>query len=418
VCGLVLAAPSAHGQALPTASRAIPTFSLPDVSGTLSFGISASESITSGYYTTGTNDATGLSADVAYLSPSRRYPFSMVFSGGKSWSNNGGASPIFLNLAMSQVFGTKSWQFVVTDGVNYLPQTATTGLSGIPGTGDLGISAPVVGSDTGQGVLTGNSARVSNTVSLGVSHRLTGKTSVNASGSYSSLYFLGNDPNDQGIGDTSESGSVGLSHALDARTSIGASYGYGRFSYGTGLPGFQSQTVSGNISHRFSRRLTASIGAGPQFSSSYNNPQPTPTSHSLYVSASAGYTADFANFSLSYSRGTNAGSGVLLGANSDSVSLSAGRTFARVWNASIFSAYTRTTSLSITGAPPFKAETLVEGVQAGRAVGRHLSAYASYTLENQGTSGTAGSTDLFSGLIKTAAFGLTYSPGSIHLGSN
>jgi len=107
---------------------------------------------------------------------------------------------------------------------------------------------------------------------------------------------------------------------------------------------------------------------------------------------------------------------VVGGSISDSVSFSAGRTFDRVWFCALSSAYTQTSNLAAAGSLPFTFHTTVAGVQVSRALVRSLSAYASYTLENQSNQGTAAAVDLFSGLSNMASFGLTYSPVPVHLG--
>jgi len=412
---------SAFGQALPTAEAApISTgFELPRAAGTLSYAVSANETLSSGYYgNTGLDSSTGLSGSLAYISPSKVYPFSMVFSGGRSWTTSGQPSTLYLNLGLSQVINTRTWSFVLSDSINYLPQTPSTGLSGIPGTGDLGVPPVQVGEDTGQGVLTGYATRVSNTASASAQHQLTGKTSLQVSGSYTILRFVG-DPGNDGLNDDGATGDIGLNHRIDARNSVNVNYAYTEFTYGPGQAGFASQTASLGYTHQFSRRLKMDVSAGPQWVASTDTTPgipATPASINLYANAALAYTNQFANFSLGYSRSTNSGFGVIEGARSDSAHFSASRTFARIWNGAVTSSYTHTTSLTPAAGAFFTPQTLVEAVQISRAVGRSLSAYASYTLENQSTPASTAAVDVFSGHFQVVGFGLTYSPTSIHFG--
>ncbi len=191
---LMTFAPSALAQALPAAQASpISTgFALPRSEGTLQYAVSASETLNSGYYGAGLAAATNLSGDMAYLSGSKNDPFSMVFSGGHSWSDSIQPSYTFLNLALSQVVTTRLWTFIAADSVSYLPSTPTTGLSGVPGVGDLGIAPLPAGGYDGQGVLTDYSTRVSNAASGTLSINLTGKTSLNGTGVYAITRFLGN----------------------------------------------------------------------------------------------------------------------------------------------------------------------------------------------------------------------------------
>ena len=97
---------TAKGRALPAAEASpISTgFGLPRVAGSLQWAVTASEALSWGYYANGSTAAsTNLSGDVAYLSNSKRNPFSMVFAGGRSWGTAGEPSYVFLSLGLSQV---------------------------------------------------------------------------------------------------------------------------------------------------------------------------------------------------------------------------------------------------------------------------------------------------------------------------
>jgi hypothetical protein len=423
--GLLLALPlisfgrAALGQALPTA-EATPVstgFSLPSTSGTLQYAASASETVTTGYYSnTGAYSATNLNGDVAYLSNSKADPFSMIFSGGHSWSTSGEPSYSFLNLGLSQVLTARRWTLVLSDSVSYLPQTPSTGLSGVPGTGDLGLNPIVLGTDTGQGILTVDSTRVTNNAIGTVQRQITGKTSLQVTGDYTILRFVNDSAGNQGLDNNTVSGSIGFTRRIDERNSLGADYGYSRFTYGVDQPGFTTQTETLDYTHKFTRQFILVLSAGPQETSTFNDP---PDSFSTNVAANAllSYSGQYSNYSVSYSRGTNSGSGVVLGARSDSVRASASHRFAQVWNVSLSSAYTRSTTIVAPGAPAaFIPQTLVDAAQVSRALGRSFSAFASYTVENQSTSGSTSAIDVFSGLSQVAAVGVTYSPASIHVG--
>lgn len=412
--------PSLLGQALPAAEAApISTgFALPRTAGTLNYGVSGSESFSWGFYgNQGAASGTNLSGDVAFLSISKLYPFSMVFSGGHSWSNSGQPSFSFLNLAMSQVANLKRWNFVITDGVSYLPGTPTSGLSGVAGVGDLGISPVQVGADTGQGVLTNYSDRVANTVSGTVQRALTGQTSLNATGSYDIMRFVGT--GSEGLDGDFTTGEGGMSHQLTARTSLSGNYAYSSYTYsggnaGVAEPGFASQTASVQVTHRLTRRLSMSVSAGPQWSS-VDSPGGS-LGLNAYASASLLYSGQFSHAVFSYVRSTNSGFGAVGGALSQSGGVSAGRTFARVWNCALNASYSVSSSVPSATVTFDSFETIVAGAQVSRAIMRSLSAYASYTLEHQASPTSTATVDAFSGRQQVVGFGLTYSPSSIHVG--
>jgi hypothetical protein len=409
--------PAALGQALPAAEASpISTgFAMPRSAGSLQYAVSAGESLSWGFYgNQGSAAATNLTGDLAYLSSAKANPFSMVFSGGRSWATSNEPSYSFLNLALSQVIQAGRWNFTVADAVDYLPETPSTGLSGVPGAGDLGVAPVQIGADAGQGVLTDYSNRVTNTVSVGLARPFTGKTTFTASGAYSVLRFLG-DSSGVALDSDQESGNAGINHRVDARNTFGGNYSYSNFTYNGGVvSGFTSQTASALYTHQFTRKLGVSLAAGPQWTG-FGSSSAT-QAVTVFADAIATYTGEFSGAALSFVRSSNSGYGVTEGSLSNSVVGTAQRSFGRVWSAAVTASYTQTVNLPAPAALPFSADTTITGVQVSRAIAKSLSGYASYTLEDQTHQSSAGAVDLFDGLAQVVAFGLTYSPTLIHLG--
>jgi hypothetical protein len=419
---LITVAPAAFGQALPAAQASpISTgFELPMTAGTLQYAVSASESLSWGYYgNSGVTAGTNLTGDLGYISNSKRDPFSAVIAGGHSWESNS-PSYSFVSLGLSQVLSAGRWTFLFSDSVAYMPGTPTTGLSGVPGVGDLGLTPVPVGPDTGQGILTDYSNSISNATSATISRPITGKTSFNATGSYAIFRFVSGSGNASGTGldSNSATGQGGISHQYSTRTTLAGNYAYSYFSYpgySFGLPAssFDSQTASLQYTHQFTRKLSLNASSGPEWTS-ISLPESS-LSLSLYADAALAYSGKFSRASLAYVRSTNAGSGVIAGSLSDAVSFTTSRTFVRVWNCAFTSSYTHSSSLP--GLASFTFDTTLAGFQVSRAIGRSFSAFASYTLENQSSQGSAASViDVFNGFSQVLGFGLTYAPMSIHFG--
>jgi hypothetical protein len=157
---LLAIAPWAHpvyAQALPaaTAASANQGFQFPTVGGQLTYGVSASQTIETGYDGGAGNGkvaSSNISGNLAYISSSETHPFSMVYSGGYLASESSlMPSAWFHNLALSQSYRTRAWNFVLADMVSYLPESPVGSLSGIAGIGDLGITPVQVGADQGTG---------------------------------------------------------------------------------------------------------------------------------------------------------------------------------------------------------------------------------------------------------------------------
>lgn len=416
---------AAYGQALPaaTADPISTGFHLPTTAGQLSYSLSASENFTSGFFTsTGWQSSTSLSGNLAMITASRSYPFSMIVSSGRSWSTSAEPSTNYADIAVSQVINTHRWGVVLTDSLAYLPATPSVGLSGIPGTGDVGLTPVPVTLDNGVGVLTSYSTQLNNSATASVQRRLTPRISASVSAGYTMLRFVGSSAG-AGIDSDGYNGTASVSDTLNARSSISANYSYANNSASGSLGGFKSQTASGGYTRQINRKLNFGVYIGPQWSSVdqrtaaiYAGSITPGTSTNLYLSANLSYSSRVTNYNLGYSRGTNSGFGVTVGGHSDSVHFSASRTIDRVWAFSGNASYTRTTGINATNGS-FAPKTFVAAAQVSRALARSISAFSSYTLEKQSNAGnTFGVFDLFTGSFQTFSVGLTYAPQGFHFG--
>ena len=410
----------AMGQSVPTGGVEQPLgFQVPTLGGSLNYSVSVSESISKGFYDgSQVGASTNLSGNVAFITASQRHPFSLVYSGGYLISNANQPSAFYQNLAFSQVLTAGRWNFLLSDGVSYLPQTGTAGLSGIPGVGDVGV-APVQVVDTpGLGILTYFGPRVSNTAAVSASHPITPSLSFQASGTYSTLRFLGDTTSSSAVGgldSNTEGGSAGLNYRIDARNNVGGNYNISHFGFSGGGSTFTTQGATAFYSRQWTRRLATNVYAGPQRSSSsaFSNP-----AISLAAGAGLTYAGKVLTTGLSYSRGVNNGSGVIAGAVSDSLTANVRRVFGRAWGVSGSLGYARTKSIPTLMTTLFSSEGVFATGQVSRAIGRHFSAFGAYGVQEQSLSNTSTTlvNNAFNGVYQTFSFGLTYSPSSINLG--
>ena len=417
----------AHAQVQGANSSTPPSFgfTLPSVGGTLTYALSGSESVSTGYGNGGVDSTTALSGDLAYLSTSRSKPFSLVYSGGYLYTFIPGypSSSTYQNLAFSQVVKTKVWTFVVDDAVSYLPQSPTTGLSGIPGLGDIGVEPVQLGDEPAQSILTNYASRVGNGLNGGVTRQITRSTFINGSASWQVLRFLGN----QGINSTEESGTVGPSYRIDARSSLGAdaTYDYTTDQYQGGNFDFTSEGLTFYYKRQWSHAISMSIALGPQ--RTYGSDATAlliPSQINLTANVGLTYTRKMTSVGLYYSRATNSGSGVVYGALTDDVTINVQQQFMRNWqvaltgsyirSSSLTGSYIRSSSLAQIAAINTVTQGIYGGVQASRKINRSLSGYFSYTAITQSVNDTAATPNVFSGLSQVIAVGLTYSPVAIH----
>ncbi len=418
---------SLWGQATPTASVQPVTTSgmnFPAINGNFQYGLTAAEVIQRGYSNNGTNASTSLSGDLAYTSKSERHPSSLIYAGGLQFGNYSGRTVTFFqSLGASQSYITRSWVFSLSDSLSYLPQSPTVGLSGIPGTGDLGLNPVQNGLEPSQNILSIGNSRISNSVSGSVERRLDAFTSVSGGASYGTLGFFGNG----GLGSSQISASVGINRRLDARSSASLSATYGIFKFGSLGNGasFATRGLSASYQRQLSRSLSASVSGGPEHINS-SSVLGIPSRLTYTAGAGLSYAVRIYNASVSYSRAINGGGGVQPGGISDSVVGVLQRPFGTAWAASANVGYSRTQGLSNTPTPVNLAlvgvtttgnyDSVFAGGQVSRRISRSLSAYGSYTALTQSYTLTQVSPVALNGIVQSFAIGVSYFPRSLHLG--
>lgn len=413
--------PSPISNTMPTADFG---FNLPTRLGTLTYSLSASGYAQTGYGNGGVYAGAAGSGNLAYLSTSERDPFSLVYSGGFLYSGTPGYAntSTYQDLAFSQVFKTRKWVFVISDALSYLPDSPTTGLSGVAGVGDIGVYPVQTGVAPTESILTYYGRRVGNGLSGSASYQMTASTDLNASGSWEVLRFIGN--SNPGLDSNQYSGSAGIDHRIDALNSISLDANYNRQNY-PGYPGavIQSDGLSVSYTRTWSRAITTSVAIGPERSygegfGSFASVGIGNFPPELNVSGSA--TVNYAGRRLgayaAYSRGVNAGSGVVFGALTDTVTIGASRTLSPNWNLGVNASYSHNVSLAeFDGVQP-RTETVFGGIQVSRRLTETLSCYGSYTAADQSLTEAPGAANAFSGLSNTFAAGITFSPAPLHRG--
>lgn len=418
VASLVLLPVASLGQAgtQTSVTNAMPTndfgFNLPTHLGTMSYSLTGSEMVGTGYGDGSFASSTILSGNLAYLSSSENAPLSLVYSGGYVYTSVPGtpSSSTFQNLAASQVYKTKSWVFVGSDSVSYLPESPTTGLSGIAGVGDIGVYPVQTGLGPAQDILTNYSRRLGNGVQGSATWQTSPSLDFQGSTSWNILRFL----------DTSDAldlnefdASFGPSYRVDARNQIGVSAYYSHITY-PNFAGYkiESDGLNLNYTRAWSRRLSTTISAGPEVTHGLTV-EPVPSRINFAGTISASYATRTTGFTASYNRAINAGSGVVFGSLTDIVSIGATHPINRDWILSINGGYSHNTDLvTYAGETPTFADVF-GAVQVSRKISESLSAYGSYTAIDQWIHNLPGTSNAFNGLNHTFAIGITFAPAPL-----
>jgi hypothetical protein len=429
---LLTMASISYGQAVPAGGNNTPisaigsTPFLPSLDGVLHYALNGSEIFQYGYYGAGnTTYSTALSGDVGYTAKSVVFPFTMLFAGGVILGNQQGQGTLsYWNLAATQGYVTRNWVFNISDSFNFLPQSPTTGLSGIPGVGDLG-SSPLEGPVTGPagGIFSFAGDRIGNSLAGSAERQISPQMSISGTGSWSILHFLGDDAN--ALNDSWVSGSVALNRRLDGRSSASIAAVYSTITYsgnesGPATPDIETKGINVSYQRLLSRRLSVSLTAGPQWISSANSTY-IPSSLNAYGSASLTYSLGLTSAGVSYSHGVNGGSGVLPGAISDTISGSLRHTFGRKWVAALTGGYVRSaglTELFNNVSTPVNEvyDSTYGGAQVTRAFSTHFSGFASFSVQNQVSNYSLAGYNALNGTSETFGIGISYTPRSTRLG--
>jgi hypothetical protein len=360
------------------------------------------------------------SGDAGYANGNTRLPFRMNYTGGYTWTITGPSylTGLFQHLFLSQGFVWHKWSVMASDDVSYTPQAPTTGFSGVPGTGEpIGTPNPTPASD--QSILTVNTHVIDNNANGELQRQLTSATTLSVGATSILLRY----PNGNGTDTDSLMANAGLTRRLNARNSLLGQYTYSQYSY-PGY-GFSIRTNTGlfSYSRTWSRRLSTTVGAGPEWidesdiaglppalASTAGTTASPGNSTRISGNAEAKYQMRFGSASVSYNHATSGGAGYLAGAEVDSVDGNFTRDFGRNLTIGITGAYRRTDGLV--------ADEVISGkyggAQATRRLGRYLTLFANYTATDQSTN-PALATNTLSQLLQVIGFGIGYSPRETHL---
>ena len=382
------------------------------VSGTLTY--SARYSQIAEFYSNRSGLMANLSGDFGYTSASERHPTALTISAGDSWSLTGigFSSGPYENFSVSQSINGRRLVLLLRDEVGYRH-----------GVG-VGEPNPTSANSGAEPVLTLNTAVLDNDAKATLSDKISGSTTVTAGAGYNQLeYFDG-----AGRNTTSLMMSGEMNHRFEGRNEffgedVFVQYGYPNSAVNLKID--SNSTVAG-WSRTWSRRVTTSVSAGPQWVT-FQSSTPLPSYTGYSVSASVSDALKFGTATASFSHGVVGGGGYFYGSQVEDLSGSFGRRFGHHVGSEVSIAvvggYRRTDSLSavssisqLNGGLQGSLDAKYGFVEATRQLGRHFSAYAGYTATDQSQSSTTPtSSGLLNSVWQTVSFGLGFTPPPIHL---
>src|SRR5579864_3524854 len=200
----------------------------------------------------------------------------------------------------------------LVDSFSYLPQSSF-GFSGggLGGSPFLGITLLNPELIPGQGILTTNANRLSNTALVQGQYASSQRTAWTFSGSYGLLHFTS-----PGFLNSADYGfSAGYNYQLTARDVIGASFRFDALRFSPAVASLNNSTINVNYGRHISDQLMFQAGFGPQLSQ--YNPVGIPTTATRFtwnLNTGLSYLHGHTTTSVFFVHGVTGGAGILVGA--------------------------------------------------------------------------------------------------------
>ena len=313
-----------------------------------------------------------------------RYQFTAQYSGAETFYRpDASANSAFQNLSADQTIRWKRTILRIRDDFGQSSGAAFGGLNtGGPGLTTAGITTTLAPTFVpSESILTGQADRVSDFVLGEVDYELSRRSTLSFAGAYGLLHFLTSGY----IDSQNEDGRVGYGYRIDRKNSLGFLYDYDHFTYSGGGGTVTSNVVQATYGRLLAARTAFQISGGPQFVTSTSGPS------TLSWSAYASVTHQIRRTTLSaaYSHGITNGSGVLLGAETDTATASISTVVWRFWQPSVTGGYSLNKSLATdsTAAGVAQYSNWFGTANFGRLWDRMVQTNISYGLQRQTQSG-------------------------------
>lgn len=316
-----------------------------------------------------------------------RYHFTANYIGGETFTRGYQfLNTPFHDLTVMQDISWARWHLLLRDDFIASPGASFTG-TGMGGPGLIGqlptTSVSSLGG-IGQGIVpgetiqTGNAMRYQNSAVGQVEYSFSRRSAFTVSGSYGLLqfstagYFSSHMLNAQ----------AGYDYMIDPTDSIALIANYGKVDYSGTSNSITTYTAALAYGKKITGRWAFQVEAGPaQIHNAFGA-----SSYQIWyasVNSALTYQGRRAGYSLSYTRGIGAGSGVVQGAKSNTLTLAAHYQFSRYWTGSVRGGYAISNSLPVAGSPSVRFDNWFAGANIGRQLWSHALIDFSYGIQRQ-----------------------------------
>jgi len=310
--------------------------------------------------------------------------------GGYIDPKHSGNDSTYHSFTVSEALQFRRWTLQLVDSFSYLPESSF-GFGGAGGASSpfLGITLLNPNLVPGQGIITGPSNRFSNTAFGQISYLQSQRSTWTFGGSYGLLHFT----NSGFLNSADYEFSAGYNYMLTSKDTIGFSYTFDATRFSPALASINNHTISFNYGHHISRALSLQVGGGPQLNDFVPVTGPSLGLRVQYsVSAGLSYLHGRTATSVSFSHGVTGGAGILIGANTDLLSVGVSHPLGRYSSISGSFGVSQNSTLAQAAGPSSSYTSEYASAAFTRGLGTQASIFANYSLIHQSTNAGACST--------------------------
>ena len=333
--------------------------------------------------------------------------------GGLFYARESELNATIHQIGISQSFIGRRWALVLSDRASYLPESRF----GFGGFGSLGSGLPG-GFGSGLGnlnpafsgeptLVTGRGYRINNMTTAQVQYTASARSAFTATASYGLLRF--EDPG--AIDSDHRIFAGGYNYNMTRRDTLGVTYGVSLFHFRGSDLAFDDHFVQLVYGRRVTGRLAFELAGGPQLDIFKNSLTSSSRRYFWNMRTSLHYRWPRSDLGISYGHYTSAGSGLLYGAQTDRLGVTAGWRFTRNWSGSFSPGYAHNTRLQqTTGAGTSVGyNSYYAGFGLRRALGRYADLSLNYNFQGQKTDATSPLGALINSTLTRHTFGLGFS---------
>lgn len=323
----------------------------------------------------------GGSLDVEHRS--RRSDLTVAYHGGDTFyrpSLYGIPNLPYHNATISERIFLGRWTLLLRDDAQYSWGSSFGGLFAGGATAPENRLSAIQPSLSSSGTIqTALARQVYTTAVSEADYAFTRRTTLTLVGSYGLQHFL-----DSGYIDSQNAtGRVGYNYALSGKNSLALTYDHNLTTF-TGVSGrLESDLVQAAFGRKVTGRWAFQVAAGPQFLHFHHFGLSNTKQSNWSGSSSLSYAGRRTTYSLSYSRGVTAGSGVFFGSRTETVTATARRELTKLWSASVYGGYASNHSLVPIAVFASNFDNWFAGARLNRPIGRQFSFGLSYEFEQQ-----------------------------------